>query len=215
MTDDAPPSFDSAFRHRLAELFRWRRDVRAFRTDPVDAGLIDDLLRLAALSPSVGNSQPWRFVVVEDTDLRGAVRRNFEDCNREALADYAGEQARLYATLKLSGLDRAPVHIAVFADEATGLGHGLGQKTMPETLRYSVVAAINSLWLAARAHGVGVGWVSILDPVRIGTILEVPESWSLIAYLCIGYPEEEHIDPELDRHGWQKRQDAETFITRR
>lgn len=215
MTDDAPPRFDSAFRDRLAELFRWRRDVRAFRTDPVDAGLIDDLLGLAALSPSVGNSQPWRFVVVEDSRLRAAVRRNFEECNREALADYAGERARIYATLKLSGLDRAPVHIAVFADEATVLGHGLGQKTMPETLRYSVVAAINSLWLAARAHGVGVGWVSILDPARLGAILEVPESWSLIAYLCIGYPEEEHTDPELDRRGWQKRQDAETFITRR
>ncbi len=215
MTDDAPPRFDSTFRDRLAELFRWRRDVRAFRTDPVDAGLIDDLLGLAALSPSVGNSQPWRFVVVEDARLRAAVRRNFEECNREALADYADERARLYATLKLSGLDRAPVHIAVFADEATVLGHGLGQKTMPETLRYSVVAAINSLWLAARAHGIGVGWVSILDPARLGAILEVPESWSLIAYLCIGYPEEEHIDPELDRRGWQKRQDAETFITRR
>ena len=215
MSDDAPPLFDSAFRDRLAELFRWRRDVRAFRTDPVDAGLIDDLLRLAALAPSVGNSQPWRFVVVEDARRRAAVRRNFEDCNCEALADYAGEQARLYATLKLSGLDRAPVHIAVFADEATSLGHGLGQKTMPETLRYSVVAAINSLWLAARAHGVGVGWVSILDPAPMGAILEVPESWSLIAYLCLGYPEEEHTDPELDRRGWQKRQDADTFITRR
>ncbi len=181
----------------------------------MDGGLIDDLLRLAALAPSVGNSQPWRFVVVEDARRRAAVRRNFEDCNREALADYADEQARLYATLKLAGLDRAPVHIAVFADEATGLGHGLGQKTMPETLRYSVVAAVNTLWLAARAHGVGVGWVSILDPAPMGAILEVPESWSLVAYLCLGYPEEEHTDPELDRRGWQKRQDADTFITRR
>ena len=78
-----------------------------------------------------------------------------------------------------------------------------------------MVAAINSLWLAARAHGVGVGWVSILDPAPMGAILEVPESWSLIAYLCLGYPEEEHTDPELDRRGWQKRQDADTFITRR
>ena len=79
---------------------------------------------------------------------------------------------------------------------------------MPETLSYSVVAAVNTLWLAARAHGVGMGWLSIVRPERIKAILEVPPSWTLIAYLCMGYPEEEHLDPELDRHGWQKRIDS-------
>ncbi len=213
--DRTPPHFDQAFRDRLRQLFLWRRDVRRFRTEPVDPALIDDLIALAALAPSVGNSQPWRFVRVEDARRRTAVRQHFEDCNREALADYFGEQARLYARLKLSGLEKAPVQLAVFVDRETVLGHGLGQKTMPETLHYSVVAAVNTLWLAARAHGIGVGWVSILEPRRIGAILEVPEGWQLVAYLCVGYPEEEHLDPELDRHGWQKRVDVGSFVIER
>jgi len=86
---------------------------------------------------------------------------------------------------------------------------------MPETLHYSTVAAIQVLWLAARAHGLGVGWVSILDPVEVVKALEVPSTWSLVAYLCVGYPEEEHLDPELERHGWQLHADASACILRR
>ena len=82
-------------------------------------------------------------------------------------------------------------------------------------LCYSVVGAVNTLWLAARAHGVGVGWVSILDPERVKTALDVPDDWTLIAYLCLGYPEEEHIDSELERRGWQRRLDAQRFVLRR
>jgi 5,6-dimethylbenzimidazole synthase len=118
-------------------------------------------------------------------------------------------------TLKLEGLEDAPVHLAVFADEATQAGSGLGRRTMPETLRYSVVAAIQTLWLAARAEGLGLGWISILEPTAVHRILDVTESWTLIAYLCIGWPEEEHLDPELDRHRWQERLDVERMILRR
>ena len=101
----------------------------------------------------------------------------------------------------------APVHLAVFADEATDCrGTASGNSTMPETLRYSAVLAVHTLWLAARAQGLGVGWVSILDPQAIAVDLETPEAWSLVAYLCLGYPEEEHVDPELERHGWQARE---------
>ena len=84
-------------------------------------------------------------------------------------------------------------------------GHGLGRQTMPETIRYSVVAAIQTLWLASRAEGLGLGWVSILDPEALRSILELPDSWSFVAYLCLGWPQEEHDDPELERHGWQGR----------
>ncbi len=91
----------------------------------------------------------------------------------------------------------------------------LGRRTMPETLRYSVVAAVQTLWLAARAAGLGVGWISILEPEIVTRVLEVPESWALIAYLCIGLPVEEHLDPELDRHRWQQRLDVERTIVRR
>ena len=209
------PTFDAAFQERLADLLRWRRDVRRFRTEPLPDGLLDRLLALAALSPSVGNSQPWRFVTVADAERRARVRADFEACNADALNDYAGDQAKLYAGLKLSGLDDAPVHVAVFADTTTDLGHGLGSKTMPETLVYSVVGAVQTLWLVARAHGVGLGWVSILNGERMADILDVPEDWTFVAYLCLGHPVEEHLDPELERAGWQARLDADAFINRR
>ena len=136
------------------------------------------------------------------------IRANFEDCNAKALGGYGGEKAALYAGLKLSGLAEAPVQLAVFADEETGAGAGLGRQTMPETLRYSAVLAVHTLWLAARAQGLGVGWVSILDPARVAETLDAPAAWSLVAYLCLGYPVEEHVDPELERFGWQAREAA-------
>lgn len=209
------PVFNTSFRERLDELFRWRRDVRRFRSDPVDPSLIERLLAQTCLSPSVGNSQPWRFVLVEDPARRAAIRENFLRCNRDALDDYEGERARLYASLKLAGLDKAPVQLAVFVDRGTGRGHGLGRRTMPEMLEYSVVTAVYTLWLAARAQGLGMGWVSILDPERVRQCLDVPAAWGLIAYLCIGYPEEEHLDPDLERSGWQDRIAPEEVILRR
>ncbi len=160
----APPCFDASFRSLLTELFRWRRDVRRFRCDPVDANVIEELVALATLAPSVGHSQPWRFVSVEDAERRRAVIDNFNRCNAAALASYEGEAAALYARLKLAGLCEAPVHLAVFCEKAPDAGHGLGRMTMPETLAYSVVGAVQNLALAARAHGLGVGWISILDP---------------------------------------------------
>jgi 5,6-dimethylbenzimidazole synthase len=202
MTEE-PPRFDAAFAQKLDQLFRWRRDVRHFRADPVDGAVLARLMEAACLAPSVGHSQPWRFATVDDPARRAAVRDNFLHCNRAALADYEGERAALYARLKLEGLDQAPVHLAVFADEATEAGHGLGRKTMPEMLAYSAVMAVHTLWLAARAQGIGMGWVSILDPARVKEILEVPESWSLVAYLCLGYPQREDDTPELLREGWQ------------
>ncbi|GBD42387.1 5,6-dimethylbenzimidazole synthase [bacterium HR39] len=208
-------AFDARFRRELAELFRWRRDVRRFRTDPVPAELVEELLRLADLAPSVGNSQPWRFVLVEDAERRRRVRQSFERVHRAALAGYAGERAPLYASLKLEGMDRAPVQIAVFCDEATSQGHGLGRPTMPETLCWSVVLAVGQLWLAARAFGLGMGWVSILDPGEVTRILEVPDGWRFVAWLCLGWPEEEHTDPELERAGWQARTPLASRILRR
>jgi len=213
--DTRPPDFDDAFRQQLGALFRWRRDVRRFRTDPIDDAVIDRLLGLAALAPSVGNSQPWRFVKVNDPTRRAAIRASFEACNKDALADYHGERAKLYAQLKLEGLGKAPVQLAVFVDAETDVGRGLGQKTMPETLNYSVVAAINHLWLAARAESVGVGWVSILEPDRVNEALDVPGGWELVAHLCVGYPEEDYETPELVRAGWQDRLDISEFVIER
>jgi 5,6-dimethylbenzimidazole synthase len=203
------PTFDAAFRERFRDLVLWRRDVRRFRPDPIDPGRIDALLEIASHAPSVGLSQPWRFVHVVSPDRRAAVVASFTDANQKALEGYAGEKQAIYAGLKLAGLKEAPVHLAIFSDDATHTGSGLGQQTMPETLHYSVVAAVQTLWLAARADGIGMGWVSILDPVAVTRVLEVPAGWSLVAYLCLGVPAEEHLDPELERHHWESRTNAE------
>ena len=196
-------------------MIQWRRDVRRFKVDPVEPALIRRLLELTVLSPSVGHSQPWRFVMVDDPTHRDAIRANFKVRNAEALALYDGERAKLYATLKLAGLERAPVQIAVFCDTQPMAGNGLGCHTMPEALHYSVAGAVQTLQLVARAEGVGVGVVTILDAEGVRASLAVPESWRLIAYLCIGYPEEEHIDPELVRYGWQDRVPLESVLFQR
>jgi 5,6-dimethylbenzimidazole synthase len=200
-----PPRFDTEFKRRFAELVRWRRDVRRFRSAPVAPELVEALLGLATHAPSVGFSQPWRFVLVESPERRAAISANFQQANQAALAGYGEERRARYARLKLEGLAQAPVHLAICVDEATVAGHGLGSQTMPETLRYSVVAAVQTFWLAARAEGLGVGWVSILDPDAACRSLDLPAEWRLVAYLCVGWPEEEHDDPELERHGWQER----------
>ncbi|MFZ4808063.1 MAG: 5,6-dimethylbenzimidazole synthase [Hyphomicrobiaceae bacterium] len=200
-----PPVFDAAFQERLSDLFAWRRDVRSFRPDPLDDGLLDRLIAEACLAPSVGLAEPWRFVVVADAVRRAAIVASFERANTAALDTYEGERAALYARLKLEGLREAPVQLAVFSDETTEQGRGLGRQTMPEMLRYSVVTAVHTLWLAARARGIGVGWVSILDPDAVTAALDVPPGWHLVAYLCIGYPRETHSEPELARRGWEQR----------
>jgi 5,6-dimethylbenzimidazole synthase len=198
-------SFSQGFRDDLARLMRWRRDVRRFRTDPVEAAVLDRCLCAFGLAPSVGLSEPWRLIRVETPDARAAVVANFEAANAVALGRYADEKARRYAGLKLSGMREAPVHLAVFCDDATLQGAGLGAGSMPETRAYSVVGAITLFWLAARAEGLGVGWVSILDPVRLCADLDVPQGWGFIGYLCVGWPEADHDTPELERAGWEAR----------
>ncbi|WP_336813990.1 5,6-dimethylbenzimidazole synthase [Bosea sp. MMO-172] len=199
-----PPVFDEAFGRQFEELLRWRRDVRRFKRDPVPVELIEALLAQVRLSPSVGHAQPWRWVAVAEPARRSAVQESFSRCNADALASYEGERAALYARLKLEGLREAPVQFAVFCDHGTERGHGLGRRTMPEMLDYSVVAAITQFWLSARIHGLGVGWVSILDPGAVASVLDAPPEWKLVAYLCIGWPEEECDAPELVRAGWER-----------
>ncbi|AHB49119.1 cob(II)yrinic acid a,c-diamide reductase [Hyphomicrobium nitrativorans NL23] len=211
----SPPVFASEFSDRFRDLVLWRRDVRRFRTDALPEGAVERLIELACRAPSVGNCQPWRFVFVETAERRDVVKSAFKRANERALAGYEGERHALYASLKLEGLGCAPVQLAVFADEATDRGAGLGRQTMPETLHYSVVGAVHTLWLAARAQGIGVGWVSILDPQEVTRALDVPEAWKLVAYLCLGWPVEEHLDPELERAGWERRTEAAGLVVRR
>jgi len=195
----------TAFVRQLDELLRWRRDVRRFREKAVPEALVDDVLGAVRFAPSVGLSEPTRLIKVMTADKRVAIEENFERCNGRALAGYEDDKAQLYADLKLEGLREAPVHIAVFCDEETGQGHGLGRQTMPETLVYSVVSGVTLMWLAAEARELGMGWVSILDPAEVARTLDVPNAWRFVGYLCLGWPVERHDVPELERMGWERR----------
>lgn len=187
-------------------MLAWRRDVRHFRHDPLPPGAIEGLLSLADLAPSVGNAQPWRFVRIVDPVLREALAANADAASRVAADSYDPPRADAYRALKLHGLREAPEIVAVFSDERPAAGHRLGIATMPDMLRYSTAMAIHTLWLAARAAGIGIGWVSILAPDAVHRMLAVPDDWALMALLCIGYPEHDSETPELQRRGWQARE---------
>ena len=191
-------------RDALRDVLRWRRDVRHFRTDPVPPETLDRLRTAMDLAPSVGNARPWRVLHVTTPALRAGVIANFEAANARAAAIYDDDKRARYDALKLAGLRDAPVHLAVFTQTAPKAGHGLGRQSMPEMLSYSTVAAIHTLWLAARAENLGVGWVSILDPVGIATLLDVPDDWSLTGYLCLGKAAADDDTPLLHRNEWQE-----------
>lgn len=196
--------FTKADTETLARIFRWRRDVRHFRTTPIAPDVLDRLRHAMDSAPSVGNARPWRVIRINDPALRAAVRANFSLCNTEAASDYKDGQQQEYLRLKLAGLDAAPVQLAVFTLIDPAEGHGLGRRTLPETLRQSTAMAIHTLWLAARAENIGVGMVSILDPRALERLFSVPEGWEFSAYLCLGHAEFTDDTPLLHRAGWQE-----------
>lgn len=212
--NSAPGAFPEAFRNQLDLLMRLRRDVRRFHTKTVDEAVLSRCLSSVQLAPSVGLSEPWRVIRVNSAPARAAALKNFESANAAALAGYDGEKAEIYAGLKLSGMKEAPVQLAFYCDDTTEKGHGLGAGTMPEMRRYSVVTAITLFWLALRGEGLGLGWVSVLDPDQMNRDLNVPDDWTLIGYFCIGYPEHISDTPELELEGWETRFDELPLETR-
>lgn len=195
--------FTPAEADTLERILRWRRDVRHFRPEPIAEARIERLRDAMELAPSVGNSRPWRVIRVDDPALRRAVHDNFQQANAEAAQSYEGHKREDYDRLKLAGLDAAPLQLAVFTVTDPKQGHGLGRRTMPETLQASTAMAIYTLWLTARADNLGVGMVSILDPHAIERLLGVPQDWVFSAWLCIGTPEFMDDTPLLHRAGWQ------------
>ena len=189
--------------------------MRSFRRDPLPEGLLERLIAVACLSPSVGLSEPWRFVAVDNPARRAAVRTDFAAANAAALAEQDSSRRAQYARLKLAGLDEAPVQLAVFADPGDEQGHGLGRHTMPDSAGFSVAIAIHTLWLAARVEGVGLGWVSILHPDVVSGICAVPVAWRLVGYLCLGYPTRSEVEPELQREGWERRRGSDCRLLQR
>ena len=184
-----------------------RRDVRGqFLPDPIPPNVMGRILNAAHHAPSVGFMQPWDFIVIEDVNVRRAVHANFERANRSAAGAYAGEERDMYQRMKLAGILEAPANICITCDRGRELGRGLGRQTDSATDLYSTVCAVQNLWLAARAEGLGVGWVSILDFEDLKTLLGIPEGHTPVAYLCIGYVSEFRPRPDLEEHGWEQRQ---------
>ncbi|MGO4514211.1 5,6-dimethylbenzimidazole synthase [Terriglobus sp. 2YAB30_2] len=206
-------SFSDADRSAVYRAIALRRDVRrGFLNDPLPEKLLDRLLAAAHHAPSVGFMQPSRFIVIRNRAIRQTVYDIFKDANAEARERYDGDRKKQYDSLKLEGILEAPLNICIVCDTQSQRGHGLGRLSMPETAAYSTVCAVQNLWLAARAEGVGVGWVSILDPVRLRAVLRIPDHILPVAYLCIGYVDEFGSQPELQLSGWEKRVPMETTV---
>ncbi|MCA0402084.1 MAG: 5,6-dimethylbenzimidazole synthase [Proteobacteria bacterium] len=191
-------------RERLDAIFRWRRDVRHFRPDPVPEDMLERLRRAMALAPSVGNARPWRVLRVRNDGLREQIRRIFLACNEAAAEEYDTARQAEYRRLKLAGLDRAPEILAIFTAIDPASGHGLGRRRMPETLTQSTAMAIHTLWLAARAENLGLGMVSILEPAKVEALFMLGAEWRFSALLCLGWPEQHDDTPLLHRAGWQE-----------
>jgi len=194
--------FSPAERAALYRVIESRRDVRAFRTDPIAAETLARILGAAHHAPSVGLMQPWNFIVIRDAATKARVKALFEVQNERAVANYAGARADLYRSLKLEGIEEAPINLCVTCDRTRSSPHVLGRNTVTDTDVYSTCCAIQNLWLAARVEGVGVGWVSILDYDDLRPIFGIPETVLPVAYLCVGYPRAFLGEPELQRRGW-------------
>ncbi len=198
--------FDETARQAIYKAIRERRDVRrGFLPEPLPDELLHTLLDAAHHAPSVGLMQPWRFIVIRDIGVRQSIHNIFLDANQQALASYEGERRQSYANMKLEGILEAPQNLCVVCDSQSSQGHQLGRRTMPETALYSAVCAIQNLWLAARAEGIGVGWVSILEPKLLREALKIPVHITPVAYLCLGYVDAFATEPDLERAGWEKR----------
>ena len=161
---------------------------------------------------SVGFMQPWDFVVIRQRATKRAVKQLFKKTNAEATGRYEGARATLYRSLKLEGIEEAPVNICVTCSRQRGGPHVLGRSTVRETDLYSTCCAIQNLWLAARAEGVGVGWVSILDHGALKQVLGIPRQVKVLAYLCLGYVSEFAAQPDLETAGWRSRIPVEELI---
>jgi 5,6-dimethylbenzimidazole synthase len=194
--------FSAGERAALYRVIESRRDVRAFRTDPIAPDTLARILGAAHHAPSVGLMQPWNFIVIRDAATKARVKARFEVQNERALANYAGARADLYRSLKLEGIEDAPINLCVTCDRTRSGPHVLGRHTVTDTDVYSTCCAIQNLWLAARVEGVGVGWVSILDYDDLRPIFGIPETVLPVAYLCLGYPRAFLGEPELQRRGW-------------
>lgn len=219
MTDNSSQNrqFTSADSEQLMDIMAARRDVRGnrFLSEPLEKSDIDQIFAAALMAPSVGFSQPWEFITVTDQEKRQQIANSFFIENEKAkelfeAGKFEAGKLEQYQKLKLEGILESPLNIAVFYNPKKG--PVLGQTSMPDMGRYSVVCAVQNMWLCARSLNIGMGWVSILDPKEVKGILGAPDDRELIAYLCLGKVDKFYDQPELETLQWQDRKKAEQVI---
>ncbi|KAA1174369.1 5,6-dimethylbenzimidazole synthase [Marinobacter salinexigens] len=214
MTDHNRP-FSRTETEGLYRAIYERRDVRSqFLPDPVPNDVLARLLDAAHHAPSVGFMQPWDFIVIDSVEVRQQVLSIFDRENQRAAENYTGERNRRYRNLKLQGILESPVNLCITCDRSRGGTHVLGRNTIVETDLFSTCLAVQNLWLAARAEGIGVGWVSIIDQQQLADTLQLPEHVYPLAYLCLGYVSEFLDQPELQAKGWRSRLPLEGLVRR-
>src|SRR5687768_926776 len=197
--------FSATERAAIYKVIFARRDVRRFLSTPIASDAIDRILLAAHHAPSVGFMQPWNFILIREPGTKQRIKEAFLLARNQEAEQFSGERKKLYLTLKLEGIEEAPLNICVTCDSTRHGPTVLGRSLMPQTDLYSTCCAIQNLWLAARAEGLGVGWVSILSEERLKEILRTPSHITVVGYLCVGYPARFEAKPELDTAGWLDR----------
>lgn len=205
MNDHSQPFTDQEREGLYRAIFE-RRDVRSqFLPDPVPPEVLGRLLTAAHHAPSVGFMQPWDFLVIDSVEVRKSVLALFDRENEKAAENYSGDRQDQYRNLKLQGILDSPINLCITCDRSRGGPNVLGRNSIVETDLFSTCLAVQNLWLSARAEGIGVGWVSILDQEDLARALGLPDHVYPLAYLCIGYVSEFLDQPELQAKGWRSR----------
>ncbi|GGH33138.1 5,6-dimethylbenzimidazole synthase [Alsobacter metallidurans] len=211
---DAHGAFSDEERAAVYDCIFNRRDVRCeFLPRPIPPEVIGRILRAAHHAPSVGFMQPWDFIVVNNPSIKSALHEAFTEANIEAERRFDPVRARAYRNLKLEGIREAPTGVCVTCDRNRAGPVVLGRTHQPDMDLYSTVCAVQNLWLAARAESVGVGWVSIIKPERLRSILGIPKEIVPVAYLCLGYVATFHQEPDLQAAGWAKRAELPALVS--
>lgn len=210
--DPAGWAFGPAERDALGRIMAARRDIRRFRSDPVAPDVLRRLLEAAHSAPSVGHSQPWRLVVVQDPQTRARAATLADHARLVQAAAMEEEAGRHLLDLDLEGIREAPLGIVVCCDRRVPPKGVLGRATFPDADMWSCACAIQNLWLAARAEGLGVGWVTLFEPQDLADIVGAPNGVATLGWLCVGWPDERPPGPGLERRGWSARQPLEEVV---
>jgi len=205
MEEQLQRTFNIEEKQILEDILMHRRDVRGnhFLDTPIPQEAIDTIIQAALAAPSVGFSQPWEFVIIKDQETKKAVKETFSEETARATLQFADQKQQEYVKLKLEGILESPLNMAVFYKPKKG--PVLGQTSMPNMGKYSVVCAIQNMWLMARSLNIGMGWVSILDPEKVKKVLDAPQENQLIGYLCFGYTDMFYNQPELELKKWDRK----------